>query len=168
MVDEPRAGDQIESEIIILKADISDAPEILALQKISYLSEAEIYRDFTIPPLVQTLGEIEGEFTDHLFLKAVSGDRIVGSVRARENAGTCFIGRLIVSPSFRGQGIGKRLMAGIEREFSSASRYELFTGHRSVNNLALYKRLGYLVFKIEPVSDVLTFVFLEKYARKAG
>ena len=83
MVDEPRAGDQIESEIIILKADISDASEILALQKISYLSEAEIYWDFTIPPLVQTLGEIEGEFTDHLFLKAVVGDRIVGSVRAR-------------------------------------------------------------------------------------
>ncbi len=39
----------------IERAIISDAEEILSLQKLAYRSEAEIYNDFNIPPLVQTL-----------------------------------------------------------------------------------------------------------------
>jgi len=38
--------------ILIERATISDAEEILALQKLAYRSEAEIYHDFNIPPLV--------------------------------------------------------------------------------------------------------------------
>jgi hypothetical protein len=41
--------------LIIEEATVSDAEEILALQKLAYQSEAEIYNDFGIPPLVQTL-----------------------------------------------------------------------------------------------------------------
>ena len=37
-------------------AMIEDAAEILALQKLAYRSEAEIYNDFSIQPLLQTLG----------------------------------------------------------------------------------------------------------------
>ena len=39
----------------IEQATIEDAQEILALQKLAYTSEAEIYNDFTILPLHQTL-----------------------------------------------------------------------------------------------------------------
>ena len=46
----------------IEQAMIDDAQEILALQKLAYQSEAEIYNDFTIPPLHQTLDEIKAEF----------------------------------------------------------------------------------------------------------
>jgi hypothetical protein len=42
-------------EIIVELASIEDAEEILALQKLAYVSEAEIIDDFTIPPLHQTL-----------------------------------------------------------------------------------------------------------------
>jgi hypothetical protein len=37
----------------IERATISDAREILALQKLAYPSEVEIYNDFEIPPDVQ-------------------------------------------------------------------------------------------------------------------
>lgn len=40
---------QLES--IIEKASINDAEEILRLQKLAYISEAEIYDDFNIQPL---------------------------------------------------------------------------------------------------------------------
>ncbi len=40
----------------------SDCPDILLLQKLAYVSEAEIYGDFGIAPLAQTLHEIEDEF----------------------------------------------------------------------------------------------------------
>ena len=48
--------------MIIKRATIADAEEILSLQKLVYESEAEIYNDFTIPPLTQTLEEIKAEF----------------------------------------------------------------------------------------------------------
>jgi hypothetical protein len=41
--------------MIIEEATVSDAEEILALQKLAYQSEAEIYNDFGISPLVQIL-----------------------------------------------------------------------------------------------------------------
>lgn len=150
--------------ICIQKAQPSDAEEILALQKAAYLSEAEACGDYNIPPLLQTSASIAADFRSQLFLKAVAGDLIVGSVRALEQAGTCHIGRLIVHQAYRGQGLGKRLMAAIEREFPRASRFELFTGHRSLQNLALYEKLGYRAFREEKVSEALTFVFLEKIA----
>jgi hypothetical protein len=44
--------------MVIEKAVVNDAEKILSLQKIAYRSEAEIYDDFTIPPLKQTSEEI--------------------------------------------------------------------------------------------------------------
>lgn len=51
----------------IVKASIEDLPEILSLQKLTYRSEAEIYNDFTIQPLTQSLEEINQEFNEQLF-----------------------------------------------------------------------------------------------------
>ena len=82
----------------IKEADVSDAQKILEIQKLAYQSEAEIYNDYTLPPLTETLEEMKARFRDHLFLKAVFSGDIVGSVRARSESGTCHIGRLIVHP----------------------------------------------------------------------
>lgn len=129
------------------KATISDAEEILSLQKLAYQSEAEIYNDFNIPPLVQTLEEIKKDFGIQFLLKAVMDEKIIVSVRAFVKEGTCYIGRLIVHPDFQNQGIGTKLMVEIEKIFSTCQRFELFTGARSERNLYLYQKLGYKIFK---------------------
>jgi hypothetical protein len=85
--------------MLITQATAADAEETLALQKLAYQSEAAIYQDYTIPPLTQTLAEIQAEFRRHHFLKAVTAGRIQGSVRAHMEQGTCHIGRLIVHPA---------------------------------------------------------------------
>jgi len=149
-------------DISIQDAVLKDAEEILFLQKLAYGSEAEIYEDDSIPPLTQTLGEIGLEFDDHLFLKAVQDNRIVGSVRARFIGDTCHIGRLIVHPNQQNQGIGSRLMNAVESRFAQAQRFELFTGRRSERNLYLYQKLGYRIFKTVSVNDRLQLVYLEK------
>lgn len=43
---------------IITAASPADAAAILALQKLAYQSEARLYNDFSIPPLLQTLEEL--------------------------------------------------------------------------------------------------------------
>jgi ribosomal protein S18 acetylase RimI-like enzyme len=148
----------------IEKAVINDAEEILSLQKAAYASEAERYDDHTIPPLTQTLEEMEADFDKQLILKAVEEGEIVGSVRAYQEKGTCYIGRLIVLPDSQNGGIGSRLMDEIEGRFPEAGRFELFTGHLSEAPLHIYAKRGYEVFRTEPIHDRLTIVFLEKRA----
>jgi ribosomal protein S18 acetylase RimI-like enzyme len=142
---------------------VEDAADILALQKLAYRSEAEIYGDDTIPPLTQTLEEMCADLKDQVVLKASIDERIVGSVRAYEEQGTCFVGRLIVHPDFQNRGIGTRLMREIERAFTQAERFELFTGDRSERNLHLYLKLGYSVFKRQELTERVTLVFMEKH-----
>jgi len=148
--------------VIIKPADVRDAKEILDLQKLAYRSEAAIYDDYTIPPLIQTREEMEADFDDNLFLRASHEGKIIGSVRGRLSLGTCFIGRLIVHPAHQGRGLGTSLMNEIEKRFPKAERFELFTGHRSEGNLRLYARLGYRPFKRERISTSLYFVYLQK------
>ncbi|OGW34108.1 MAG: GNAT family N-acetyltransferase [Nitrospirae bacterium GWC2_56_14] len=148
--------------MIVQAATPADAEKILALQRLAYRSEAELYADDRIPPLLQSLDDIREEFTCQLFLKASLDGRIIGSVRAFCDEGSCFIGRLIVHPDHQGKGIGTELMARIERHFPEGRRFELFTGHRSERNIRLYERLGYSIFRRQQVSDSLTLVFMEK------
>jgi ribosomal protein S18 acetylase RimI-like enzyme len=148
--------------VLIQPSEPGDAAEILRLQKLAYRSEAAIYDDFTIPPLTQTLDEMRADLARQTCLKATIDGRIVGSVRAHVQDGTCFVGRLIVHPGCQNRGIGTRLMGEIEQVFPNAGRFELFTGHRSKRNLALYRKLGYRPFRQERIGEALTLIYLEK------
>lgn len=149
-------------DISIVQASPDDAGEILDLQKIAYQSEAELNNDWTIPPLTETLPEIISEFETKVFLKAVSADKIIGSVRATIDSSTCQIGRLIVHPDYQRKGIGTLLMGRIETSFSRAERFELFTGIKSINNILLYQKLGYQGYREEDLSPKVRLVFMEK------
>lgn len=106
------------------------ADEILALQKIAYLSEAEIIDDYSIPPLHQALEDLLFEFERQIFLTATAENTVIGSVRCRLEEGSCYIGKLIVHPDNQNRGLGKKLLKAAEDHFPEAERYELFTGQR--------------------------------------
>jgi len=156
-----KAVREVESDRIQIAGE-ENLNEILSLQKLAYQSEAELNNDFDIPPLTQTLEEIRAEFGQALFLKAMEGERIIGSVRAHEKDGTCHVGRLIVHPNFQNRGIGSRLLKAIEAKFN-CKRFELFTSERSERNLYLYKKFGYREFKRMALNEKTTLVFLEKF-----
>lgn len=152
----------------ILDAAPADAPAILALQRLAYRSEAELYGDWSIPPLTQSLEELRAEFASHVFLKAVEDalppvEALVGSVRAElDAAGVCRIGRLMVRPDRQRRGLGAALLLAMEARFPRAARFALFTGHLSAGNLRLYERLGYREVARRAAHPGLTLVFLEK------
>ena len=149
-------------DIIIVKASQDDAGEILALQKKAYQSEGKLNDDWTLPPLIETFPEIISEFETKVFLKAVCTNKIIGSVRATLDSGTCQVGRLIVHPDYQGKGIGTSLMSRIEATFSHAKRFELFTGTKSINNIRFYQRLGYREFCEGDLSPKVRLLFMEK------
>ncbi len=146
----------------IVKADIADAAEILNLQKSAYQIEAERYHDDSIAPLRQTLPELEGQFRDHTILKAVLDNRIVGTVRACEKGGTCYVGRLAVDPVLHNRGIGAALLEALEKA-CPAPRYELFAGSKSANNIHLYRKLGYVIYEKKRYGHgTVEVVYMEK------
>ena len=127
-------------------ASIVDAEEILDLQKLAYQSEAELYNNFDIPPLKQTIEEINDQFKNHTFLKSVSDGKIIGTVRAYEENETCYIGRLAVDPKSQNCSVGTALMKAIEHHYSP-QRFDLFVGSKSHKNIYLYKKLGFAIYK---------------------
>jgi len=145
---------------------LEDAENILVLQKLAYQSEALLYNDWSIPPLMQAIESLREESSSFVILKATVGERIVGSVRARVVGDTCAIGRLIVHPEFQGKGIGSRLLQAIEIACHPAERFELFTGSRSESNIRLYQRSGYRITKTQSLSPSVAITFLEKAASK--
>jgi len=148
--------------MIITKADKTDLKIILELQYLAYQSEAKLLNNYEIPPLKQTYDEAEREYIKGVFLKAVDENQtIIGSVRAYIEDNTAFISKLIVHPDKQGQGIGTKLLLAIERECPVA-RFELYTSDKSVRNIKLYERCGYVRFKEQRISDDLNFVYLEK------
>ena len=152
--------------MIIEQVEIEDLREILELQKLAFKSQAEIYGDYSIPPLIQTLEEIKQDFQNQTYFKAIKNEKIIGSVRGYEDNNTCYIGRLIIHPDYQNKGYGTELMQKIESFFSKLERFEIFTGHKDEKNLYLYQKLGYKRFKIEKINKNLSFVYLEKIRDK--
>ena len=152
--------------ILINVAELVDSEEILALQKLAYESEARLYHDWSLPALTQDIGSLVGEFSDSVFLKAVTEKRIIGSVRAKRISTTCEIGRLIVHPEFQRLGIGSQLLEAIEKIHTNVERYELFTGSLSEGNIRLYQRNGYVITETKPLSKTVSITYLEKNANK--
>lgn len=159
-----RAADtQAAGTIHIERAVAADIPEILALQKVAYRSEAEIYGDASLPAMRQSLAEVTRDFERMCFLKGVVNGKIVASVRGYDDGqGTAHVLRLVVHPYFQGRGHGQRLVRAIEALFPNCARYEIFTGHRSDRNLYLYGKLGYTRFRSEPFNAHVEWVYMEK------
>ena len=151
-------------QALYLRAEKSDAPEILGLQKTAYQSEAEIYGDDSLPALQQTLEEMQTEFDrpGQVFLKTVVNGKIIGSMRGYLENDTAHLSRVLVHPYFQKRGIGRQLVNEMEKAFPTAKRFEVKTGHRSEQNLARFKAHGYREFKTEPLNATITWVYLQK------
>ncbi|WP_425547849.1 GNAT family N-acetyltransferase [Actinocorallia longicatena] len=149
---------------MIERAGAQDAGEILCLQRAAYVTEAQLYGDPFLPPLVESLEQATALYaTDAVVLKATEAGRVVGAVRAVFNERTCLVGRLIVAPDRQGRGIGTALLKAVEEEVAElADALVLFTGHQSAGNLRLYKHLGYQEFRRERINEHLVHVHLRK------
>ncbi len=148
--------------VIITAATVVDAQAIWELQQLAYQQEARRYNDFSLAPLCESLAELRGLSPRFTFLQAVYDGQIIGSVRTEQRELTCSIVRLMVHPTYQRRGIGSALMAAVEachvaRPVSRSSPERL-----SVNNIRLYRHLGYSEFAVKDVSPNLSLVYLEK------
>lgn len=152
-------------DIVPLTAD--DAGEVLTLQRAAFVSEALIYGSPDMPPLTQTLAEVEAELRAGDGFGARIDGRLVGAIRFVEDEGMLLIGRIAIAPDVQGEGIGRTLLDAAEQA-SSAHTAELFTGSLSEANIRLYERCGYSESVRVPQGDGTDQVFLRKPLHPVG
>lgn len=153
--------------VIISPATEQDTEQILKLQYLGYQSEAELYGDWSIEPLTQTLESLREELADRHVLVARLGGEVVGAVRGWvDEDGVGRITRLVVHPRMQRHGLGGRLLQAAEERLRQDDRplraFQLLTGHRSLGNLRLYAQQGYRQTGVRQVSRELSLVTLEK------
>ncbi|MFI9272658.1 GNAT family N-acetyltransferase [Kitasatospora sp. NPDC052896] len=152
--------------VITSVATEDDAEQILKLQYLAYQGEAELYGDWSIEPLTQTLESLRAELAERHVLVARLGSEVVGSVRGWvDEDGVGRISRLVVHPRMQRHGLGGRLLTAVEERLLAerpVRAFQLSTGHRSLGNLRLYARQGYRQTEVRPVNRMLSHVMLEK------
>lgn len=156
--------EKVSDDIAIRPIRPDDAGEVLTLQRAAFVQEALIYGTPNMPPLTQTLAEVEAELQRNDGCVAHIGPRMVGAVRARRDGDLLLIGRLAIAPDQQGHGIGSRLLAAVEAagRDAGATEAELFTGSLSEANLRLYEREGYAETERVDGDDGIQQVFLRK------
>ncbi|MEU0053694.1 GNAT family N-acetyltransferase [Streptomyces sp. NPDC006184] len=154
--------------VTISVATGQDAEQIFRLQYLCFQSEAALYGNYRIDPLVQTLESVRQEVDGDCVFVARLGEEVVGSVRGRvTDDGAAAIGKLCVHPRLQGHGIGARLLRAAETALAGergATRFRLVAGHRSEGNLRLYRRVGYQTVGRAKGADGVDMIILEKPA----
>jgi GNAT superfamily N-acetyltransferase len=151
-------------DVAVRDIRVEDAGEVLTLQRAAFVQEALIYGTADMPPLTQSLDELQHELQENLGCVAHIGARMVGCVRARLDGPLLLIGRLSIAPDVQGAGIGTRLLTAAEDRgrAAGATEAELFTGSLSEANLRLYEREGYVESQRVQGDDGIEQVFLRK------
>jgi ribosomal protein S18 acetylase RimI-like enzyme len=140
----------------IVRLGVEDAGELLTLQRAAYVTEAQSHDDPRLPPLLQTLAELQAELSspDVVALGIRDHGRLVATVRLRHGAadpGVAELARLAVAPDRQGEGMGTRLLIEAERHTRpGVTAIVLITGEHSHGNLRLYDRHGYVETRRTP------------------
>jgi len=166
------SGDVGNLRYLILPSITLEAPNSALIIRLTRSSMLDVLReDYVMTARSKGLSEtrvnIKHVFRNALIsIVAALGFTFVGLASGTVVTETVFalpgIGRLVVEPAHQRRCIGACLMDEIEKRFPKAERFELFTGHKSEQNLRLYAKLGYRPFKREKISDRLELVYLEK------
>lgn len=146
----------------IVKADINDVPELYKLQLLAFESEAEMIGSRDIPALLETKEENEEDFVNWFTLKLVNdSDKIIGAIRYRHNNDIIEVGRLMIHPDYRHQGLAQCLMNEVDLAYPNEKK-ELYTCTKSWINIRLYEKMGYSSFKEITDESGLSFIYMRK------
>ncbi|SCE26920.1 Acetyltransferase (GNAT) family protein [Streptomyces sp. Termitarium-T10T-6] len=156
--------------VTISAATAQDVEQIFRLQYLCFQREAELYDNYRIDPLVQSLDSLRAEVADDLVFVARLGDegrRRGPGIRPIPTARAWIGKRLRPPPAPEGHGLGARLLLAAESALTterSATRYRLHSGHRSESNLRLYRKAGYAQVGAVTGADGVRLILLEKDA----
>lgn len=146
----------------IKRADSGDIPALYDLQLLAFESEAEMIGSRDVPALLESREHHQNDFSNWVTLKLLNdSDEIIGAIRYRRSGDVIEIGRLMVHPDFRQQGLAQRMLAEVDKACPQETK-ELYTCTKSWINIRLYEKTGYKAFKEVTENSGLSFVYMRK------
>jgi len=132
------------SRFLIRKARYEELEMILATQVQAFTIYTNLFSAEQIPPLNESIEQIQHDLEHKTILVACKENRVVGSVRYDINLGVCHFELLSVHPDYQKQSIGQQLVVEIESLVAQqAHKICLETGLLASDLISFYSRLGY-------------------------
>lgn len=154
-------------EVMLRKADRSDIPLIVSMQRKAFFPLYEIYRDDGSPALEseeKVAARFEAAGSGYYLIEAAGA--AAGAVRVQKKENNCRISPIFILPAYQNMGIGSRTLKMVENLYPETERWELDTIKEEVGNCYFYEKAGYQrVGEEHPVNERLTLVKYEKYTR---
>jgi ribosomal protein S18 acetylase RimI-like enzyme len=122
-------------------ADRAVAEAVLDVQRRAYRVEADLVGFDAIPPLHESLEELQA--TGETFLAALVGERLAGLVSWKLEGDTLDLHRLAVDPELFRAGIGRALVRAAQAAEPEARRVIVQTGAGNDPAKALYESEGF-------------------------
>ena len=146
----------------IVKATESDILELYRLQLLTFESEAKMIGCRLIPALMESEADYSGTFNQsHTYKMVDDAGKIIGGIRYQYDDGVVEVGRLMVHPDYRQQGLARKLLAFVDEQCSQDRRV-LYTCTKSWINIKLYTKMGYKAVREIQDDTGLSFVYMEK------
>ena len=143
-------------------ATIQDVPELQELQHKAFGPQCIELGWEDAPPMTESLEHAYEDFAQCTTLKVLDDEgRIIGSIRGNVTDGSLYMGRLMVLPEYRQQGIGKQLFREIQSRLPH-NRAWLCTCKQVQAPYEFYLREGFRPYKDEIVGPGLTWMYMEK------
>jgi ribosomal protein S18 acetylase RimI-like enzyme len=152
-------SDSAAEERHIRRALPADAAQIRSLTRAAYAQWIPIIGREPLPMQADYDRAVREHMIDLLFVRG----ELAALIEMQPNPDHLYIVNVAVSPSFRGQGHGRHMMAHAERLAASLGLREvrLDTNKKFARNIELYRRLGYAIDGEEPFRDTFR-VYMSK------
>lgn len=154
-------------EVRFVRADVSHAAEIHAMQIEAFRELLEKYQDFDTSPGCESVEKVKARLkqdTTYFYFICI-GQQKVGAVRvvdAKESGKNKRISPIFILPAFQGRGIAQEAIRLCE-EVHGSDNWELDTILQEPGNCHLYEKMGYRrTGRTEVINERLTLVFYEK------
>ena len=145
----------------IVKATESDVLDLYRLQLLTFESEAEMIGCRLIPALMESEADYSGTFNQwHTYKMVDDAGKIIGGIRYQYDDGVVEVGRLMVHPDYRQQGLARKLLGFVDEQCSQDRRV-LYTCTKSWINIKLYTKKGYKAVREIQDDTGLSFVYIE-------
>ncbi|HFU4464129.1 TPA: GNAT family N-acetyltransferase [Streptococcus suis] len=151
---------------MLVKAELSNAEELLPIQHRAFAALYETYQD-QYNPAIETMDYFQSRFArpNCNYYKIVEEGQTVGLVRTTvaEDAEQGWLGLIGIDPDHRGKGYGHKAMLELEQLYPTVKRWVLCTVLQEPRLVAFYEKLGYKAIKTEPEQEGMDMVYMEKW-----
>jgi ribosomal protein S18 acetylase RimI-like enzyme len=151
---------------VIERIDIALQPEalrVLELQRVSYQIEADLIGSSLIPPLRETLEELQS--CGEIFQGWFEGDRLLGFISHKLEEHILDIHRVAVHPDGFRRGIARQLLKFVLNLERGATKAIVQTGSLNVPACKLYLSFGFEILERKEVVPGLELTLFSKTLR---